>query len=237
MRVIKPVNKGAKLGPFREYGLAKADLIERLGEFCSYCERKGDPQDLHVEHIYPKDPHPMLERNWSNFLLSCSTCNSYKNSALGNGRQTKLLSKSLWPHIDNTGNAFDYDQHGRVTISAGISAANGVLAAETLRLTGLGRTPAVAATFHAKGIAYDSTRKREEAWAIAADALNLYQSNRTAAQLAALVRTARLTGYFSIWMTVFHAEVLVRRELIVAFRACAACYDPTTTALVARMRL
>ena len=37
---------------FQPYNKAKADLLDRLGEYCSYCERPGD---LHVEHVVPKN--------------------------------------------------------------------------------------------------------------------------------------------------------------------------------------
>ena len=45
---------------FAEYGDAQEPLMERIGEFCSYCERYlGHSQ--HVEHIRPKCLHPKLE--------------------------------------------------------------------------------------------------------------------------------------------------------------------------------
>ena len=41
---------------FPEYGHAKVPLIERIGEYCSHCERPGD---LHLEHVVPKSV-----KNW-----------------------------------------------------------------------------------------------------------------------------------------------------------------------------
>ena len=35
-------NDGAQKSFASDYKLAKADLLKRLGEFCSYCERRGD---------------------------------------------------------------------------------------------------------------------------------------------------------------------------------------------------
>jgi hypothetical protein len=147
------------------------------------------------------------------------------------------LQKSLWPHIDNTANAFEYDEYGRVVLRAGLNPEQRVLAAETLRITGLNQTPASAASFHAQGIAYDSTSKREEAWGTAADALSLFQGNRTQAQLKSMMSLAIKTGFFSIWMAVFVGEPAVRLELIKVFRASPACYDPISAAPVPRRRV
>jgi len=58
---MKPVEKGVAPKPYTAYDQAKPDLLTVLGQQCSYCEAGKDPQDLHVEHIYPKDPHPERE--------------------------------------------------------------------------------------------------------------------------------------------------------------------------------
>ena len=64
---------------FDYYEDAKADLVARLGLFCSYCERPIKT-NLAVEHILPKTIYKDLELEWSNFLLSCVNCNSCKGS-------------------------------------------------------------------------------------------------------------------------------------------------------------
>jgi len=61
---MKPVDKGQSLGRLQNYTDAKPHLIFRLGSQCSYCEQFGYPQALHVEHIYPQDPHSELENEW-----------------------------------------------------------------------------------------------------------------------------------------------------------------------------
>ncbi|MCY4634925.1 MAG: hypothetical protein OXG04_10560 [Acidobacteria bacterium] len=43
---------------FHPYRRAKADLLERIGGYCSYCERTGD---LHIEHVAPRRQRPDLK--------------------------------------------------------------------------------------------------------------------------------------------------------------------------------
>ena len=64
---MRPVNRGpvpthhnGEPKRYTEYGLARRDLIQRLGEFCSYCEMELDTS-LAVEHIQPKEHRPHLE--------------------------------------------------------------------------------------------------------------------------------------------------------------------------------
>src|ERR1035441_7072380 len=120
---MKPVDKGASVHGIRQYGDAKPELITRLGQACSYCECPGEPQQLHVEHIYPEanTAHPNLARSWRNFLIACGTCNTYKRHHLGDNRQTGLLKSLLWPHWDNTIKAFNYLPDGRVELAAGLT--------------------------------------------------------------------------------------------------------------------
>ena len=69
-------NDGSRIS-FRQYRQAKDHLIERIGEYCSYCERCGD---LHVEHVIPKSKAKDLETEWSNLLLGCGNCNGRKSN-------------------------------------------------------------------------------------------------------------------------------------------------------------
>ena len=186
---MRPVERGPAPREYRQHDDAKNDLIGRLGPYCSYCERRKDPQDLHVEHIYPKvmTAHPNLGRSWRNFLLACSTCNSYKGRALGNGRQRRLLRRYLWPHIDNTFTAFRYLRDGRVAPSASLSTEISTLAAATIELVGSLKSPAVASAYRDLGIAYDGVSKREEVWRIAQVALETYETQQTAAVLQRVV--------------------------------------------------
>ena len=92
---------------FADYRNAKTDLLDRIGDYCSYCERTGD---LHIEHVVPQKHRPDLEGNWGNFLLGCLNCNltkSYKN---------RSREGYLWPDRDDTGAAFEYFPDGRVRV-------------------------------------------------------------------------------------------------------------------------
>ena len=86
--------------PFPEYRHAKLPLIERIGEYCCYCERPGD---LHVEHVVPKNKAPELEMEWSNFLLGCVNCNSRK------WNKNDSRDGYIWPDTDDTLSALGVD--------------------------------------------------------------------------------------------------------------------------------
>ena len=235
---MKPVDKGAYVCDLKDYKDAKPELLARLGPFCSYCEGPGLPQQLHVEHIYAKidSAHPSLSKCWHNFLLACSTCNTYKSKHLGNGRQFQLLKHFLWPHIDNTFDAFQYERDGRVTPSPGLPAAVAALAQATCDMVGLLRSPAVAADYEESGIAYDGVSMRNEAWGIAEHALTAYVENPSPAQLDAVCDTCAKTGHFSVWMEVFRDHVDVKRALIAKCKAAPACFDPATCSPIRRGR-
>ena len=236
---MKPIDKGNTLTGLQNYGQAKPDLIDRMGPFCSYCESPGSPTQLHVEHIYPEatTAHPKRAKNWRNFLLACATCNTYKRHHLGDGQQVRLLFRALWPHLDNTLNAFSYLPDGRVTVRSGIGAALSALANELIAMAGLLRSPAAAQGFENLGIAYDGISRRKEAWGIAENALAVYLENPSPAQIRSIRDACRKTGYFSIWMEVFSKHHKVRQALIAECKAAPACFDPVTTQPLARGRV
>jgi hypothetical protein len=69
-----------------------------------------------------------------------------------------------------------------------------------------------------------------EAWLIAQESKNDLQANLNDAFRRQVVRTALGHGFFSIWMTVFHDDVAVRRLLIDEFAGTATdCFDAGTT--------
>jgi uncharacterized protein (TIGR02646 family) len=235
---MKPVDKGPHIGGLGGHGDAKPDLLARLGEFCSYCESSGYPQQLHVEHIYQKatTAHPRLTNNWHNFLLACPTCNTYKSHHLGNGRQIGLLKRFLWPHIDNTFAAFNYDSTGRVFPNPDLPHRIAALARDTITMVGLMQSPGAARDYSALEVAYDGASKRVEAWEIAKRAREAYLENSSPAQLRAVCDTCYCTGHFSIWMAVFHSQPIVRRALIIKCKADPSCFDATTSAPIVRGR-
>ncbi len=225
---MKPVEKGGTPSLFQEYGDAKPDLIARIGGFCSYCEVALIPQSLHVEHIYPKDPHPELELQWNNFLLSCTTCNSYKNIHQGSVRQSNLERDYVWPHLENTFRAYEYRSDGRVEVRTDLSVSLQRASSATRRMVGLLLSPARAARYQDLGVAYDGVSVRSEMWDIAQLELDDYLENPRASRAEFISRKAAKMGRFSIWMEVFKDRPEVRREFINAFKADASCFDANT---------
>lgn len=225
---MKPVAKGPSPGPFTAYQQAMPYLLGRLGCHCSYCEVEAPPQALAVEHIYPKHPHPVRELDWDNFLVSCSTCNTYKRLHLGDGRQRALLNRYLWPHLDNTFKAFEYSADGRVEVRSGLTPQAEKAAKATRDMVGLMRSPAKAEGFADQGVAYDGAAKRSQQWAQAVDFRGKYLASPTPALASLIAAAAAKMGHFSIWMEVFKDRPEVRAELIQAFKVDAACFDANT---------
>ena len=79
---MRPIERGAAPCAYGDYKEAKQDLVNRLGTYCSYCERRI-ATILAVEHIQAKSlPHyAHLANDWNNFLLACVNCNSSKSAA------------------------------------------------------------------------------------------------------------------------------------------------------------
>ena len=92
---MRPVDKGAAPALYARYQDAGVDLMGRLGDYCSYCERQIETH-LAVEHIQPKFWHVSRKNSWSNLLLGCVHCNSSK------GKKNVGLRNYFWPDRDNT---------------------------------------------------------------------------------------------------------------------------------------
>ncbi len=200
---------------FREYSEARGDLIERLGEYCSYCEMQLDAS-LAVEHILPKRRFPERETDWENFLLACTNCNSTKAD------HPIDLADYFWPHLDNTFRAFAYDDHGRVSPSPFLKGSDRARARRMIKLIGLDKTP--------RGNPRASDRRwrnRLETVELATQVRHDYRASRNRAVAGDFVlRIAREKGYWSIWMTVFQGEPEIRRRLVEEFQGTArACFD------------
>ena len=173
---------------FRPYRKAKSDLIERLGAYCSYCEREKD--GLAVEHVVPKKHAPTLEENWTNFLLACRNCNSIKRD--------KNVSRAgyTWPDDDEDWRPFDYFPDGIVKVQDDLSGPNRQKAQNLFGLLGLGRRPGN--DLEMKDIRW---RERREAWNAAEEAYASLASEAT--DVNNVLKLAKHTGFWSVWMTVF----------------------------------
>lgn len=228
---MRPIRRGAspQNSDFDDYRKAKPSLVSRLGNYCSFCERRIVTL-LAVEHIQPKDGSygcPQLVGCWGNFLLACVNCNSTKLA------KQVVLANVLLPDRDNTFAAFTYLADGTVHPAVGMTPILLESAKHTLGLTGLDKGIKGAFDENSKQIALDRVAQRMEAWGIAQEARADIQANPdNEAVKCAAIRTAKQCGFFSIWMTVFEDNAEMRNRLIDAFEGTRAseCFDTITTA-------
>ena len=206
------------------------NIRSRLGEYCSYCERRV-PTGLAVEHIQAKSlpAYKHLIGRWDNFLLSCVNCNSTKYN------NDYLLNEILLPDRDNTFSAFVYSADGLVTPSPALSEELRQVAWNILKATGMDKPPNKNVDENGKQVALDRAGQRMEVWAIAQDAQNdvlANPDNEAVRRLA--VQSALGHGFFSIWMTVFKDDPEMLQRLIDAFDGTRAsgCFDPETGASI-----
>ena len=191
-----PTGEDGRRISFPEYRHAKIPLNERIGEYCSYCERPGD---LHVEHVVPRAGAKELETEWSNLLLGCVNCNSRKSNHNDSRRGY------LWPDCDDTFGAFVYRSGGRVSVNEGLAQSESRKASALYCLVGLDAT----------GSRSDRRRnKRRQAWdqAVKVRALVNDDNSRILA-----VKVTLGTGFFSVWIAVFHNDKDMRQRLTEAF--------------------
>ncbi|CED71262.1 putative uncharacterized protein [Aliivibrio wodanis] len=226
---MRPIRKGVSpvAGDFNKYEDAKPELVSRLGLYCSYCERKIVTL-LAVEHIEPKDGaygQPHLEKQWSNFLLACTNCNSCK------GSKKVDFKRLLFPDRDNTFYAYSYDFDGTVHYSPQLLPRQKVMARNTLRLVGLEKPVQVFTDSNNQQVALDRSAQRMEAFGVAQVALSLLENEPNSdSTKAAIVMMAKQAGFFSIWMKVFNAYPDMKVRFIQTFEGTAesGCFDMTT---------
>jgi hypothetical protein len=223
---MRPILRGEspQAEDFEPYTTALPSLVSRLGNYCSYCERRVQV-GLAVEHIQPKSlPNfAHLIGTWSNFLLGCTNCNSTKNN------KDVQFHQLLLPDRDNTFAAFDYWQDGSIQISSW-AIENGLdeICKQTLKLTGLDKIPKPLMDENEKIVALDRVTQRMQAWSSAQTAQKLLAQTAQSNLIKDLViELALATGFFSIWMKVFENDLDIRTRLINAFPATknSGCFD------------
>lgn len=205
---------------YKEYPQARGELINRLGEFCSYCEMHLDTS-LAVEHVKPKQPPGatavMVERelDWHNFLLACTNCNSTK------GNTDVVIDNYYWPDSDNTFRALQYSVGGIVEPADDLSTDEKIRAAATIRLTGLDKQP-----LNDPEASDRRWKNRRETWDIAVRSKNNLSNSNYPEMREQIVLTATGHAYWSIWMTVFKDDPDMLRRFIEAFPGtCRDCFD------------
>ena len=184
---------------YARYADAIGDLEDRLGRYCSYCERRL-PTSLAVEHMAPKSLHPNRERDWGNFLLGCANCNSVKD------QKDVVDDEILWPDRHNTMLALAYFRDGFVQIAGGLPPALGQRAQALIDLIGLGRHGGHEGRQPARRDA--RWKDREEAWTTAEMCRDTYESlDRSAEARSLVLDVAKSCGFFSVWFAVFKGHV------------------------------
>ena len=205
---MRPVDKGAAPAVYAKYGDAGPDLRDRLGDYCSYCERQIET-NLAVEHVQPKSVVSALILDWDNFLLACTNCNSTK------GDTPIQVVDYFWPDADNTLRAFEYVRGGLIEPHPRLPPAMALKAVATLTLTGLDRYPG-----NGGEEPTPSDRRwltRQQAWQKAERYRNILAGQDTVEVRELIVEIALSRGEFSIWWTAFAGDVDMRRRLRLAF--------------------
>ncbi|CAG1021753.1 hypothetical protein DOJK_01219 [Patescibacteria group bacterium] len=216
---MRPVNKDNPPKDeitFKEYQHARRYLIDTIGEYCCYCERKI-VANLAVEHIEPKSilKNKHLELKWSNFLLGCTNCNSTKSD------KDIVLGDYFWADSDNTYSIFSYDESGCVKVSSQITGVQEIQKAmNTIKLVGLDKEPPNEGTVEWKEASDRRFEQRIQAFENAKDYADKYAVASQEVKLAYLdcFKTIVINqGFWSIWMRAFENFPEVQKELINAF--------------------
>lgn len=218
MRPVKrgdiPADDEGNPKAFTKYAQARRDLIERIGEYCSYCEMHLDAS-LAIEHVQPKSLVPALELAWDNFLLACTNCNSTK------GNKPVVITEYFWPDQDNTVRAFIYEEAGTITVNPALSGAQQERVMGMIDLVGLDKNPGNDPTA--------SDRRwpnRLEAWGMAKRAREHVQNFPIDEMREQVLDTAIAKGFWSTWMTVFQDDPIMRAQFINEFPGTSTdCFD------------
>jgi uncharacterized protein (TIGR02646 family) len=219
---MRPVERGdwpkddaGVLIPFGHYREARDYLIDRVGDYCSYCEVCLH-SSIHVEHVRPKSPQPALEREWTNFLLACDQCNGIKSDT------DVSLDDYYWPDRDSTARVFEYDVDRPPRVAQALNQDQRSIAQRTIELTGLERVPG-----HPKYSDRDRRwKKRLDVWGVALQARMNLEQNDTLELRTWILHAAIARGHWSVWMQVFHDNVEMRVSLIQWFKGTARnCFD------------
>jgi uncharacterized protein (TIGR02646 family) len=207
---LRPVNKLPCQGDFSPWGTAQKPLKEKIGEYCSYCER-WIASAIHVEHKKPKNQFDLEKFKWLNFLLACPNCNSSRPKTIG------ALADTLWPDDDNTFRAFQYDSDGRVSpVITGVAVIDDKIMA-TWMMFKLNAHPDTTGGRVLPTDKDDRWLHREQTWAKAMRRRNDLAGNDTPVERGKIVEYAIERGMFSVWMTVFSSDIDMKIRLIAAF--------------------
>lgn len=191
------------LEEFNPWSVAKPILELNLAAFCSYCEKPSSDEGIHIEHVQPKSLYPELKFKWVNFLFSCQRCNGMDNK----GDKNVVIGKLHLPHTNNTWKSLLYKEGGLPVVHPDLNSFEAKKAQALIDLVGLDKREG-----HPKHLSGDNRAKRRRTtWELAEKYLIRYKDERFAPDIIADLAYAR--GFWSVWMTVFHDEIEVKREL------------------------
>jgi uncharacterized protein (TIGR02646 family) len=214
---MRPVHRGISPSQFfSHYREAAQPLIERLGSYCSYCERHIETH-LAVEHISPKSVDAEREKDWSNFLLGCVNCNS------GKGKTPVNASEYFWPDSDNTLETLVY-LDALVMPSPGLNSEQKKKAESIIRLVGLDRDPGNPDKTRRPSKNDNRWNFRKDRWGLAKSSRERLQKKDSPELREQIIETALGRGGFGIWFTVFSDDEDMRRRLVEAFPGTAKYY-------------
>jgi hypothetical protein len=219
MRPVIKVDKFNEDGTpliFRHWGDAKIALQTEIGSYCSFCEREGYRSALDVEHILAKDlvKYKHLIYRWDNYLLGCKNCNPTK------GAKDYDVTDTYMPHINNLLITIEILEGGAIKIKDNLPKEQEYKTRNFIELVGLDRDPSHP-LYSDKD---DRWEARIDVWTIANNYLGDYEAGKM--NIQRIIEIARYSGFWSVWMSVFHKYPEVKRELIVQFAGTAAiCFD------------
>ncbi len=167
--------------------------------------------------------YPHLIGRWDNYLLGCVNCNGTKTN------KDVLLDQIFLVDRDNTFHAFTYTPDGKVKPSEGLSDEHRQLALDTLALTGLEKPINEVYDENGELVYLDRVSQRRLTWLLAKSSKDDLETSPTEGMRRQIIRTAITRGFFSIWMTVFEDDPVMRQMFINAFPGTAPeCFDATT---------
>lgn len=209
---MRPVKKGRPFKVYKKYGDAKPDLYKRLGLQCCYCEQHTKMENIAVEHIFPKDEHTECRLLWSNFLLSCTLCNSTKGviDIFYNN-----VSDYIFPDRDDTYRGIIYPKEIGYQPAANLQHIDYQRAQNTINL--YGRTNPHPTPKHVLMVIERASRWKKEGDA-AEEQRNFYLSLNDEMRIKYLrqIKKNASDNCWSIWMNAFEDISAVKETILYA---------------------
>jgi hypothetical protein len=182
---------------YNPYGNAKTDLINEIGAYCSYCEKKINRSSLIIEHVFGKKVennngdliYDNLKFRWDNFLLACCNCNSVK------GKKDVRLINPFLPHINNLVHFIAIINGGSIRIKNDVDGNNLTRTKAYIDLVGLDREPSHPQYSNGD----DRWENRLEAKDLAERYFVKYKSTPKQTDIETIITLAVSRGFFSIW--------------------------------------